>query len=54
MLTRNRLICGLKCYGCDCELDEVALKYLEDMDGMCEKCYSESMNSVYNEEWELE
>lgn len=55
-LTRNlNIITILKCGACDHELKPFEIEYYDGLDGMCEGCYSESMNSVYEDDnWMIE
>ena len=45
MFTRSPLLL-LKCYACDKELDELEIRWYSEFDGMCEECYSESIQAI--------
>ena len=46
------IITELKCYACDDTLTEQELGYQDIFDGMCERCYAESMEAAYDDDEE--
>lgn len=47
MFTRSP-ISQLKCYACDGELNDLEIKCYHDFDGMCEECYADAMETLYD------
>ena len=47
-IIRTDFITVLRCHACDKELSDYEITSYDDLDGLCEECYSQAMEAAYD------
>ena len=48
-IIRTDFITQLRCRACDIELTDYEITAYDEFDGMCEECYSQSMEAAFDD-----